>query len=631
MTADQFDRVARLAKWTSIMALLTLMAIFLDRLTGCSRQIREKVVTVEQPAETPPPVEEVTCEDGAAPGATREVLCSGGKIVEVCAADGSYKEAANSCSAEVPACDATKTAFNAVQPILSRSCNGCHSGYDELEKAKASGAEYLRRIKLPPASPQHMPRGASLTPTEITTFESWVQDGYCEQPDDGGGDGDEGAYYPFEHSEQAMLADLTDTAKVAVEDRPDIRYLVAVDQIDAGATPEQVATYGQAARKAINSLSQERDIQSLVEIAPGIYRVNLDDFGIDAAEWKKIEDADVVNIESKTSRGELLKLLTATRKPWLHVETFTDTALRNAAIYYDLLETPSTFDALVKQLGVDFARDLQERRALLSAFVGSPLSPHNRMVSAHDSRDGGFWVTYDTGPLDSNEKNFFQFPLLADVGGKLTGQFIAGEVIYTLPNGLHGYALFNAKQTLRLGKFQRSDLDKLQAVAPVNVVRDFLNPVSAEIAAGVSCFRCHAGGILPFRDQIRQHVVDNGAQFGNDRDLILSVYKPQTTVDATVAKENTRYTGVLKGWNIDPRAQDPISVVQDARLLPWPLYKVCGTLQLRKGDCRVLLNQSATAQAQWGQLFSGGSITFEQFTQSLPQVIVDLRLFQDPL
>jgi hypothetical protein len=626
VTAEQIESARRLLRWVSILTVITVGAIIFDRLTGCSRQIREKVVTVETPA---PPVDGPTCEGGAAPGDTREVLCEGGKIIEVCTADG-YKEAARTCAvSEPPICDATKTTFTAVQPILTRSCNGCHAGYDEFEKAQASGDDYLRRFKLPLASPQHMPKGASLTPTELATFESWVADGYCEQPDDGGGE--DGAYYPFEHSEQAMLADITDTAKVAVEDRIDIRYLVAVDQIDAGASVETVETYGQAARKAINSLSLERDIGVLVEVAPGIFRVNLDDFGIDANEWAKVEAADLVNIESKTSRGELLKLLTATKKPWLHVETFTDTALRNAAVYYDLVETPQTFDELVRQLGVDYARDLLERRALISAFVGSPLSPHNRMASAHDSRDGGFWVTYDTGPLDTPEKNFFQFPLLADVGGKLNGQFIAGEVIYTLPNGLHAYALFNAKQTVRNQKFVRSDLDVLQAVAPVNVVRDFLNPVSAEIAAGVSCFRCHAGGILPFRDQVRQHVIDNGAQFGVDKDLILAVYKPQTTVNETVAKENTRYTNVLQGWNIDPRGTDPITVAQDAHLLPWPLEKVCGTLWLRKGDCRVLLNQSATAQAQWGQLFSGGSITFEQFTASLQQVIVDLRLFQDPL
>lgn len=623
--------IKRYVRIAAVCTAITVTIFFIDKLTGCSTKIKEKIVR-------DPAAPLATCE-GAALGSTREVACEEGtgNIVFVCT-DKGEKEAARSCVVDVPPpppdeCTAASTSFAAVQPILARGCNGCHSGYDGFQKATASAAEYLRRFNLPVADPQHMPKGSILTGAETTTFESWVQDGLCAAPDvppDGA------EFQTLDESEQAMLSDVTNTAKVDQQERLDTRYLVAVDVINSGGTAAELALYAQAAAKTLNSLSPERILAKPVEIAPGIYRFNLDDLGIDQTEWQRIERADLVNIESKTSRGQLLKLLTGTRKPWVHVETLVDTALRNSGVYYDLLETPGTFAALTLALGVDFAGDLRKRDVLLSAFVGSPLSPHNRMASVHESRDGTLWCTYDTGPLNTPEKNFFQFPLLPDVGGQRNGEFIAGECIYTLPNGLHGYALFNAKQSFARPPGsqvlkKRSDLDLLQNVAPVAVVRDFLSPVSSEITAGISCFRCHAGGILPLRDQIRAHVITNGAQFGADKDLVLDLYKTQPVMDLAVEKENDHYAAALATFGIVPPGAEPVSVALDAHLLPWDVAKVCGTLWLEKSNCTVLLNQSAVAQAQWGQLSSGGSITFEQFTQSLQAVIQDLRLFEDPL
>lgn len=644
MSDENLNDVKRLLRWASLLAAITIMAIVFDRLTGCSTEVSRKIEAGDTPTATGTDTDtEVSCDGGLEPGQTREDACPGGKIVWVCSPDGSLKKAVETCNTQPPSCGPQAATFAAVQPILTRSCNGCHRGYDEYDRAKEKSGDYLRRFRLGINEPGHMPKGSALTAPEIDTFADWISDGHCPKPQ-GGGEPTPGIFYSLDETEQAMLSDLTDPSKVEVNDRVNVRYLLATDLIDAGATVEMVKRYGDAARKAVNSVSTERVIEEVVEVAPGVWRFRLDRIGLDAAEWGRIEAADLVNIESNTSKGQLLKLLTGARKPWLHLESFTDVTLRNAAVYYDLIETPPTFDALVAQIGVNYARDLAARRdVILTGFVGSPLSPHNRMASVHTrSSDGSLWCTYDSGLQDSAEKNYFNFPLLGDIGGRRNGQFVAGECIYTLPNGLHGYALFNARQTfneveqggVKILVFVRSDLDRLQNVAPVGVVRDFLNPVSSEIAAGVSCFRCHAPGILPMRDQIRSHVIANGAQFGADKDLILKVYKPQPEMDAAVRRENNRYQGVLKtlGLPAPESTPDPISVAQDAHLLPWSFEKVCGTLWLRAGDCRVLLNQSATAQSQWGQLLSGsGQITFDQFIQSVQKVIADLRLFEDPL
>jgi len=627
MTEQQLRDARRLLKLSTILITASILTVFLDRLTGCSTE--KEQVQVAAPL--------LSC-DSDPIGSTKELDCGEGEdgtIVLVCTADG-YKEAVNSCETQPPPdCAPGDTTFATVQPILTRSCTGsCHRGYDSFEKAKNSSDEYLRRFRLAPSDPQHMPKNSSLTDDEISAFENWIIDGLCPspaEPGDGEGDFD---FQSFEESEAAIIADITDTTKVSIENRVTTRYLVATDVINSGGTDEQLELYEKAALKAINSLSTERELAELVEVAPGIWRFDLDDVAIDAGEWQAVENADVVNIESRTSKGDLLKLLTGTRKPWLHVGSLIDAGFRNAAVYYNLTETAANFDQFIQQIGVDYAKDLQQREATLAAFVGSPLSPHNRMLSVHDSRDGSLWCTYDTGPIDTPEKTFSNFPLLGDVGGKLNAQFIAGECIHTLPNGLQGYTLFNARQTVNNGVFVRSDLDQLQNVAPVNVVRDFVSPVSSEIQAGISCFRCHASGILPVTDQIRAIVTANGSEFKDDRDLILAVYDSQPVVNELIKLENDNYFESLKGLGfttLDTSAQtEPVTAASDSHLLPWDMAKVCGTLWLRKSECQIILNQSQTARSQWGQLFAGGTIPFETFATALQAVIADLRLFEDP-
>lgn len=663
---------ARKAWLASLLLALTVAAAIMIHVPSCAVDKKSK----SNPAPTAPPPagddddddDEADC-DGLAVGDMRESECPAGqvgKVFEFCTEAG-LKEA-STCTTPAGGggggggggserCAPPATTFAAVQPILQRTCAGCHRGYDVLEKAASSSAEYLRRFRLGVEDPQHMPKGSSLSAPEIETFERWIDDGLCPTPPSGGGGGDGSlGYQSFAASEAAMLAVATDTSIIDIEDRDTTRFLVATDIIDSGGSPELLAAYKAAAAKALNSLSPERDMAPLYDVAPGVWRFDREDVGIDEREWRAIEDADLVNIQSKTSRGQLLQLLTKTRKPWLHVASLIDAATRNSTLYYDLLEIPRRFADFTQQIGVDYSEDLRRRRdVLFSAFNTSPLSINNRMVTVHTgTRDGSLWCSYDTGPQDAAEKNFSNFPLLADIGGERNAQFVAGECIFTLANGLQGFTLWLAKQTFRsqprVGRdgqpvhdenghpivdrvFVRSDLDTRADVGAVQVVRDFLSPVSAEIRSGISCFRCHAPGILPIRDEIRPNTIDNGAQFGTDRDLILDVYRDQTQMDAAVAEENARFAAATAKLGIGQVTanSEPVTITSDSHLLPWNLKKVCGTLWLSDTDCQLLVDQSLTAQTQWGQLSTGGSIAFEQFTASVQQVIAELRLFEDPL
>lgn len=621
--------------------LITIAVLLIANANGCGVQGRKKVVLTDPPA---PPTSTPTVPDGdgsddtgqpsascdgLALGDTKEEICAGGngKRKFVCSSDGLVK-VSDTCSDAGP-CGAGAVTFAAVEPILTKSCAGCHTGFNTPEVARAKIDEFLRRTALPSDNSQHMPRGGDLSAAERSTLADWKTDGFCAAPTTTPGrdvpPGPVGA--SLDSLEQRMLDDLTN---VEARLRKNQRYLVAT-HAPANAEP----TFKSAAVKSTNSLSQERQIQGVVAVDPGLYRIDLDKLGMTSDDWRLIEDSDKLHIESFTARGSLLKLVAHTRKPWFHVDNFGETTLRNSGVYYALTRTPQTFDELAAKVGVKYAEDLRDFDALLAGFVGSPLSTQNRLVHRTESRDGSMWITYDTGPQNGDVlKNLFQFPLLPDVGGQRNFKFVAGEVIYDLPNGLHGYALYQASLR-RVGPTQapvlQSFLDKRLDAADPNVVHDFLSPISAIITAGNSCFRCHSGGILPFKDQIRDHVLSNGAEFGADKDLILAIYHGATAVSDAVSTSNKSYAAALAPVGADPTAADPITIVSDRFLNAWDLEKTARFLFMTPEALKAGIEQSANASAQVGQLRSGGTITYDQLVQSMPVLIQELRLFKDPL
>jgi hypothetical protein len=76
---------------------------------------------------------------------------------------------------------------------------------------------------------------------------------------------------------------------------------------------------------------------------------------------------------------------------------------------------------------------------------------------------------------------------------------------------------------------------------------------------------------------------------------------------------------------------DPVNLARDRLLLDWNIEQLASFLFLSVDDFKTKLKQSAQGQAQVGQLLSGGTITFDQLVQSLPVLIADLRLFEEPI
>jgi mono/diheme cytochrome c family protein len=75
-----------------------------------------------------------------------------------------------------------------IKPIVDANCIGCHApggsaSYKPLtnyNEVKINIASILDRIQRPNGDPQKMPKGGSLSPTQIAIFIKWNTDGLIE-------------------------------------------------------------------------------------------------------------------------------------------------------------------------------------------------------------------------------------------------------------------------------------------------------------------------------------------------------------------------------------------------------------------------------------------------------------------
>lgn len=647
----------------TILLVMTVICLILAHMNSCAGSPKKTVVLAPPPPGAPPASEPTSTAVGDCGdlglGGTREDGCPAGETgrhTTICTPRG-LETAVDNCAASPPAplpagCAAPgAVTFATVKPLVDQRCVSCHPGFDSYATAKAKADLFIARTAPlgdgnPIGADLHMPKnGGQLAAGDLKMLSDWKAGGLCPAPDPQAPGTT--ANLSFTALEDALVADGT-----AIEPRlrTHTGWVVAPHKVwSAG----DLALWREAAEKAINSISTDQRIHRLTEVRPGILRIDdLRDFGIDDAKWALIEAADQLDLESFTSRGQILKLLTGHRKPWFHIDIWNDTTLRNATVYYALQGLPSTFPALMQQQGVRYAQDLANFDAALAGFNGSRLSADraNRLVSWHESASGNCFTTYDTGPLDTPQKNLFNFPLLPDSGGALnTGahvfQFRAGETICTKSNGLHLYYLSTGKDTFRDAPgqhpgqpgrriFVRSDLDGRLDKADPAIVHDYTsNPNSPTILAGVSCFRCHQQGMLGLVDQVRTAVSKNGGAFAADAQVILAAYHQEDLVGQKLQEENAAYANALEALDIDVNAPiEAVSAVNDDLLASWTLEKLAAYVGRGTEEMRELIGQSTNAQAQIGQILTpNGSVTYDQIVQSFPVLKNELRLFQDPL
>jgi hypothetical protein len=313
---------------------------------------------------------------------------------------------------------------------------------------------------------------------------------------------------------------------------------------------KHLKTYKQIFDFHVNTLSREAFLQPSVEVAPGLFRVDITHYGWNPKVLEKLAAVDpfyhlTADVEEKvdeqryhpggeingtyyapgtytfrdtkkvkkTGAGILLDPASVatlvkecqTQIPIMRADWFINqTAIQEGREvgYYGMLElgkSQDDFDALV---GLDEKLAKKIKREVKGIVARSSVTHHNRVINRYGGASGGVWITYDY--INSEKKRNIIRNLDKDVDPE-DGD--AAESYGFLPNGLFAFFLSNGAGRVR------------QNTAPDTIASDArATGTDRRVHIGMSCIRCHIEGLRPVNDWMRAVYKDRLALGTTDKD-----------------------------------------------------------------------------------------------------------------
>lgn len=513
------------------------------------------------------------------------------------------------------------TSYQQVAQITRQKCLSCHPGFNSYQALSTRGDEIIRRVNLGTNDPRRMPPPPSneLEPQERNLFNQWREDGYPQQrrcKDSIGSSFTLDATYIRGN----IIADLQGERE---DIRNQARFLIASHKFNEvlGSYPKSLVETG--LNKGVNSISFSADIRKLGAIDDNstIYRIDLGSFGRTKADWELIVQNDPFRIIDNSTEGQLIRQLTGSAQPWLHADNFLNVAL-SPDVYNKLMRIPLRADDLYRQLGVDRQAQHDAKSVRYLAFTDSPISNTNRRIRRYDTfvngQQGFLWVSNDTDDNDLPnipQSNVFGFPLSDEAGGWRIFEYRAEEWIFTLPNRMIAFALYDFPDQLR------------QVAAPVTIVRQN-GPFDAEISNGRDCFRCH-NKIIEKQDRLLAAAQQSGDFDADDFERIEDFYQPNSVNQTLFTRDNNLFGSALGQLGISVQGADPVNGLTDQHRSNYDLNKVAAFFFLKPEEFQRRLFRSRRVRGQIPQLLSGGNIELSQLILATPDIIDEFGLFED--
>jgi WD40 repeat protein/mono/diheme cytochrome c family protein len=502
--------------------------------------------------------------------------------------------------------------------ILTRYCGRCHGGdspgkggfnylldrdqliaHDQLAPGRPADSPLFQRVargEMPPHGAKQRPR-----PEDVELLRRWI---------DASAPLDEKAAGPRSWITEGDVVDriLADLRTVAPRHRRFMRYFTLAHGSNAGVTEPQLQRDRQALAKLLNSLSWHPRITRpwSLDGTQTVCRVDLRDLQWPADRWNKVLAVYPYRLAPATAAFRSIAAATGCDLPYVRADWFVATAAR-APLYYDLLQLPTFDRELERQLRVDVVQDIQDDRVIRAGFTGSGVARHNRILERHDAAFGAYWRSYDFAD-STGRQNAFDHPL-GPLPGRNSFEPAGGEIIFHLPNGLHGYLLVD-------GNGRRLDR------APVDIVSDPNRPDRA-VEAGVSCMSCHAPGILVKADQVRAHVDRNPNAFSRtDADTVRSIYVPADRFKALAAEDTKRYRQAVEKTGAAWGEPEPITSLTLRYEGDVDLASAAAETGLRPEEFLSRLRGSPSLARVLGRLHvKGGTVPREVFLASFPDLV----------
>lgn len=459
----------------------------------------------------------------------------------------------------------------AADAFMGKYCRNCHGPGQSDEKVYSAGD--LETIAadakfVTPGDAQKsrlfvsitsgaMPKGAKPSADEIKQLEQWINALGAGAP------GEQKTVSASDRKERGRkLVSYNDIDEAAFKDiftlperdRPYQRYFSYRAQYngefwceDDEAFKKRMAVYAGGFKKLLNSLSDQRELALPKEVEGSnglLVRVDLRDLGWSADDYEFLAKDYFYGIDPDSSRAQSLKPLaheTGTKLPVMRVDWF----MANAAEpknYNRLMKLPTQIHDLEDDFKISVARDIEERRVKRAAFKkgASGVSDHNRMIERHDIATGYYWKSYDFAGDEGKQvlENYPHGPQeLEPLDGHLEAfRHDGGEMIFSLPNGLQGYYLSNAKGEQLLE-------------GPTTIVSHRKRPNGARhgviIVNARSCFDCHANGVITNTDQMRSSIASSNLFDSDQKEILLSMYVEQKEMDEYYKADRERFVAAL--------------------------------------------------------------------------------------
>jgi mono/diheme cytochrome c family protein len=439
--------------------------------------------------------------------------------------------------------------------VLAAHCASCHDGgkakggfgytldrerliaRQKVVPGKPAESELYDRVRtgdMPPAEAKRRPAEA-----DVAVLKEWIEAGAPDwQP---------APVRDFVRDGAVLRLALDDVRSLPERQRHFMRYVTFAHLGNAGLPGAELRAHGRALAKLVNSLSWHPrvTVPQSIDADNTVFRIDLRDYKWNARSWDRLVAAYPYRPAEETPDGKALAAATGSELPLLRGDWLVATASR-PPLYHDLLGLPDRDKALERLVGVDLLADLQEESAARAGFNDSGVSRNNRLIERHDASYGAYWRTYDFAE-NTERRNVFDHPLGPAAGG---GSFApdGGEIIFHLPNGLHGYMLVD-------GAGRRIDR------APVEIVSDLKRP-DRVVENGLSCMSCHAKGVIAKNDQVRAHVLKNRGSFAPaDVAAVKALYPPEETLKARFTEDAERFTKALAKLGVRPYDPEPVSAV----------------------------------------------------------------------
>lgn len=334
-----------------------------------------------------------------------------------------------------------------------------------------------------------------------------------------------------------------DLSGLDTDDRVFTRYLSLANRANAAGCGSQLDTDRAAMTKLLNSLSTAPTVQEplAVDAELTLYRIDLRDYDWDrpievsgttfSDAWEAVAASNTYAVPFVGDDADDAVADTGTTVPVM----FSDSLLAASAVgdlYYALVDVPEDLDAFIaNDLGVDVADDLVIRVGFSGENIG--VSGHAFLAERRDLqvRAGYLWQISDFG---GGPNGLFQDPFGDPEGDR--------ELIFTLPNGMLGFALATADGE----RLNDSDL-----------LLDFSQSNFAYSIA-VSAFSKYAGGVEVV-DEVREFALANLNLSRAEKARLRELYPNAGQLASIVSRDRESYQDALARAKLDIGDPEPVS------------------------------------------------------------------------